>query len=77
MSRSDNNLFCIQAFEKALLTNDVNIPSSMVYAYAALKEGIPYANGAPNLSVDFPALWHSPRRTGAPSPARTSRPGRR
>jgi myo-inositol-1-phosphate synthase len=46
----------VEAFEKALLASDVNIPSSMVYAYAALKEGIPYANGAPNLTVDVPAL---------------------
>jgi len=46
----------IEAFEKALETNDLSIPSSMVYAYAAIKEGVPYANGAPNLTVDVPAL---------------------
>jgi len=46
----------IDAFEKALETNDPSIPSSMVYAYAAIKEGVPYANGAPNLTVDVPAL---------------------
>ena len=46
----------IEAFEKALEANDPSIPSSMVYAYAAIKEGIPYANGAPNLSADVPAL---------------------
>ena len=46
----------IESFERALEANDPSIPSSMVYAYAALKEGIPYANGAPNLSVDVPAL---------------------
>ena len=46
----------IEAFEKALEANDPTIPSSMVYAYAALKEGVPYANGAPNLNVDVPAL---------------------
>jgi myo-inositol-1-phosphate synthase len=46
----------IEAFEKALLENDPAIPSSMVYAYAALKEGIPYANGAPNLTADIPAM---------------------
>jgi myo-inositol-1-phosphate synthase len=63
----------IEAFEKAMLTNDVNIPSSMVYAYAALKEGIPFANGAPNLTVDVPALMELAQR----SPARTSRPDRR
>ncbi len=56
----------IEAFEKALTTNDVNIPSSMVYAYAALKEGIPYANGAPNLTVDIPALMDLAQRNGCP-----------
>ena len=56
----------IEAFEKALLSNDVNIPSSMVYAYAALKEGIPYANGAPNLTVDIPALMDLAQQNGCP-----------
>jgi myo-inositol-1-phosphate synthase len=56
----------IEAFEKALLTSDVNIPSSMVYAYAALKEGIPYANGAPNLTVDIPALMELAQQNGCP-----------
>jgi myo-inositol-1-phosphate synthase len=46
----------IAAFEKALEANDPAIPSSMVYTYAALMEDVPYANGAPNLSVDIPAM---------------------
>ncbi|MGE5198487.1 MAG: inositol-3-phosphate synthase [Rhodospirillaceae bacterium] len=46
----------IEAFEKALEENDPSIPSSMIYTYAALMEGVPYANGAPNLSVDVPAM---------------------
>jgi myo-inositol-1-phosphate synthase len=46
----------IEAFEKALEASDPSIPSSMVYCYAALKEGIPYGNGAPNLTVDVPAM---------------------
>ena len=46
----------IDAFEKALEANDPTIPSSMIYTYAALMEDVPYANGAPNLSVDVPAL---------------------
>src|SRR6185437_8762979 len=46
----------VASFEKALEANDPTIPSSMVYAYAALKEGIPYANAAPNLTADIPAL---------------------
>jgi myo-inositol-1-phosphate synthase len=56
----------VEAFEKALLANDVNIPSSMVYAYAALKEGVPYANGAPNLTVDVPALMELAQKNGSP-----------
>jgi myo-inositol-1-phosphate synthase len=56
----------IEAFEKALLTSDVNVPSSMVYAYAALKEGIPFANGAPNLTVDVPALMELAQQNGCP-----------
>ncbi len=46
----------IEAFEKALEADDPTIASSMIYAYAALMEDVPYANGAPNLSVDVPAL---------------------
>ncbi len=46
----------IDNFEKALQENDVNITPSMIYAYAALMESIPFANGAPNLTVDIPAL---------------------
>jgi myo-inositol-1-phosphate synthase len=46
----------IEAFEKALEASDPTIPSSMVYTYAALMEDVPYANGAPNLSVDIPAM---------------------
>ena len=46
----------VDAFEKALEANDPLIPSSMVYTYAALMEDVPFANGAPNLSVDVPAM---------------------
>jgi len=56
----------IEAFEKALEDNDPAIPSSMVYAYAAIREGIPYANAAPNLSADIPALVELAGRTGSP-----------
>jgi myo-inositol-1-phosphate synthase len=56
----------IEAFEKALQDNDPAIPSSMVYAYAAIREGIPYANAAPNLSADIPALVELAARTGSP-----------
>jgi myo-inositol-1-phosphate synthase len=56
----------IEAFEKGLEANDPSIPSSMVYAYAAIKEGIPYANGAPNLSADVPALLQLSSETKSP-----------
>ena len=56
----------VAALEKALEANDDSIPSSMVYAYAAIKEGIPYANAAPNLSADIPALIELADSTGAP-----------
>jgi len=56
----------LAAFERALEANDPSIPSSMIYAYAALKEGIPYANAAPNLSADVPALLELAQATGAP-----------
>ena len=46
----------IDAFEKAMKENHRAIAPSMIYAYAALKCGIPFANGAPNLTVDIPAL---------------------
>ena len=43
-------------FEKGLLSNDPEISPSMIYAYASLKKGIPFANGAPNLAIDINAL---------------------
>ncbi len=46
----------VEAFEKGLLNNDPNIAPSMIYAYAAIMSGCPYANGAPNLTVDMPAI---------------------
>src|SRR5215204_2452328 len=46
----------IESFEKALYDSDPAIAPSMIYAYAAMKSGVPFANGAPNLSVDIPAL---------------------
>ena len=46
----------IESLEEGMRNNDENIPSSMIYAYAAIMEGVPYANGAPNLSADIPAL---------------------
>jgi len=47
----------IARFEKGLLENDPAIANSQMYAWACLKEGVPYANGAPNLTVDLPAAF--------------------
>jgi len=46
----------LEAFEKGLYDDDNRIAPSMIYAYAALKSKVPFANGAPNLSCDIPAL---------------------
>jgi myo-inositol-1-phosphate synthase len=46
----------IEAFEKGLYDSDPRIAPSMIYAYAAIKSGVPFANGSPNLAVDIPAL---------------------
>jgi len=56
----------IEAFEQGLRDSDPDIAPSMIYAYAAIKMGIPYANGAPNLSADFPALIELAKQTGTP-----------
>ncbi len=56
----------LEAFEKALEQSDPSIPSSMIYAYAAIREGVPYANAAPNLSADVPALVELAQKTSTP-----------
>jgi myo-inositol-1-phosphate synthase len=56
----------VAAFERGLLESDPGITSSQLYAWACLKEGIPFANGAPNLSVDFPAAWQLAREREVP-----------
>src|SRR6266568_2769693 len=56
----------IESFEKGLETNDIGIAPSQIYAYAALSEGIPFANGAPNLTVDIPALIELSKKNSAP-----------
>ena len=67
----------LKTFEKALTQNDEKIAPSMIYAYAALKEGVPFANGAPNLTVDIPAMLELSRENGsARSAARITRPAR-
>jgi myo-inositol-1-phosphate synthase len=56
----------LESFEKGLTDNHEAIPSSMIYAYAALQCGIPYANGAPNLTADIPAMWELAKEKSVP-----------
>jgi myo-inositol-1-phosphate synthase len=56
----------LASFEKGLQENDPEIAPSQVYAYAALKCGVPYANGAPNLTVDTPALMELAKKNNVP-----------
>jgi myo-inositol-1-phosphate synthase len=56
----------LAAFEKGLAESDPAIAPSMIYAWAALQEGVPFANGAPNLTADVPALEQLARARGVP-----------
>jgi len=56
----------LENFEKGLKENNDAISPSMIYAYAALKSGIPFANGAPNLTVDIPAIWELAKKQNLP-----------
>jgi myo-inositol-1-phosphate synthase len=56
----------IEAFEKGLENDDIDIAPSQIYAYAALSEGVPFANGAPNLTVDTAAMIDLSKRNAAP-----------
>jgi myo-inositol-1-phosphate synthase len=56
----------LESFEKGMKENHPDIPPSMLYAYAAIKMGVPYANGAPNLSCDVPAMVELAKKTKTP-----------
>ncbi|HEX9919285.1 MAG TPA: inositol-3-phosphate synthase [Pyrinomonadaceae bacterium] len=56
----------LKSFEQAMRDDHKAIAPSMIYAYAALKLGIPFANGAPNLTVDVPALVELAEQNNAP-----------
>ena len=56
----------IASFEAGLKANDPSIAPSMIYAYAAIQEGLPFSNGAPNLTVDIPALQELARQNSVP-----------
>jgi myo-inositol-1-phosphate synthase len=56
----------VVSFEEGLKNNDPNIAPSQLYAYAALVSGVPYANGAPNLTVDLPCMIELSQERGVP-----------
>jgi len=56
----------LEKFEEGLRQDDPEIAPSQIYAYAALKSGVPYANGAPNLTTDLPALLDLARDRNIP-----------
>ncbi len=56
----------VASFERGLAENDPDIAPSQIYAYAALKSGVPFANGAPNLTVDIPAMIELAKANGVP-----------
>ncbi|MFV1987390.1 MAG: inositol-3-phosphate synthase, partial [Gemmatimonadota bacterium] len=56
----------LESFEQAMEDNDEHIAPSMLYAWAAIMEGVPFANGAPNLTVDIPALLDLASEKGVP-----------
>lgn len=56
----------VASFEQGMKDDHPSIAPSMIYAYAAIKMGIPYANGAPNLSADIPALYELAKQTQTP-----------
>ncbi len=67
----------VEAFEQGLKDNDDNISPSQIYVYAALQSGVPFANGAPNLSTDLPCMVQLANCVACRSSARTSRRVRR
>src|SRR5260370_32532239 len=66
----------LESFEAALDANDETIAPSMLYAYAALMEGIPFANGTPNLTADIPALVKLAIDQGVPICGKDCKTGR-
>jgi myo-inositol-1-phosphate synthase len=56
----------IESFEKAMKENHPAIAPSMIYAYASIAAGVPFANGAPNLTVDIPAMVEFARQEEVP-----------
>ncbi len=73
---SDGELFVsLDAFERALDENDERIGPAMLYAYAAIAAGVPYANFTPSLAADVPALMELARRRGVPIAGKDGKTG--
>ena len=64
-----------EAFEKALDADDAEIGPAMLYAYAAIVDGIPFANFTPSVAADVPALMLLAKRTGAPIAGKDGKTG--
>jgi myo-inositol-1-phosphate synthase len=56
----------VESLEEGLRNNDPTIPPSMIYAYASIKSGVPFANGSPNLACDVPAIVELANRMNVP-----------
>ncbi|MDR1056714.1 MAG: inositol-3-phosphate synthase [Prevotellaceae bacterium] len=56
----------LNKLEQAMKNNHPDVAPSMLYAYAAISEGVPYINGAPNLTVDMPAIWDLCKKNNVP-----------
>jgi myo-inositol-1-phosphate synthase len=56
----------LEAFERGLVASSDEIAPSAIYAYACLRSGVPFANGSPNVAVDFPAMLELAQREGVP-----------
>ena len=65
----------LEKFEKGLVNDDPDIAPSMIYAWACLKEGIPFINGAPNLTADIPALQNLSKQAGVPTAGKDFKTG--
>ena len=62
----EDELVNLEMFENAMKENAENIAPIMLYCYAAIAEGVPYINGAPNLSIDTPALMEFAEKQNVP-----------
>jgi myo-inositol-1-phosphate synthase len=56
----------VASFERGLMSDDAAISNAQIYAWACIREHVPFANGAPNLCIDFPAAWDLAREHAVP-----------